>query len=512
MAEQFLEDIYKYSYILDELQKISDYAKCADTAHIRITLAKIYDDLKSLCEAYVADLPNTSQPFLRDIQNLLNTNDLIVISDLIEASITPAATNWLANLASINVDINEKYRIQSSQSGFLTLYDNELSKFIHSNINPMTEARHYVASFYDPEPDNYVIYGCGLGYHAYQLFLISEESINITIYESNPLMVELAQNYGVLNWIPQNHIKIVTSFDTVDFLNSICESNSGAIFLLSAIDNLKSQNEHDAIMSVFLSQNTEKLHRKMRHINFWRNAHKNLPCASEIPRGNLKKKFAIVAAGPSLDADMNLLADFKKDMTIIAVGTIFRRLIKENILPDFVSILDPQSHTADQIKELNCQSVPLVIDATAAWEIAELYQGPKYMVYDVSDVDSKEYAYAQSYDSSNWKRSGGTVATSALELALRLGAEEIYFFGLDLSYPKGKSHADGTLLMHNESLDGMMEIEGVMGQKVYANSEFVYYIHSIENHILAWPDVKFYNMSSIGAKINGTIEWKSENS
>ena len=509
MAEQFLEDIYKNSRILDELQKIIDYTRVADTANANIILKKIYDDLKNLCEAYVADLPEKSQPFLKNIQAMLNTKDPIFMADIIESDILPDISSWISNIAAIDVDINDQYQIKSSKSGFLTIYDKINDKYLHSINNPMTEARRYVKELFNTEVDNYAIYGGGLGYYAYQLYLESYGSVNITIYEPNPLMIDLAKNYGVLDWIPSENLNIVCDDDILTFLNGIDNDDTGIIFHLPTLENIEEQYELEALKSILITQNTERFLRLHRHINFWRNAHKNIPCASTIDKSSLKKKFAVVAAGPSLDLDVELLRFFSKEMTVIAVGTIFRRLVKENIIPDFVSIMDPWPQTADQIRGLEFQNVPLVMDSITAWEVAKIYQGPKYMIYTVSDIDSRQYEYAKQFPSSAWKRSGGTVSSCALELALQLGAEEVYFFGLDLAYPKGKSHAEGTLAVHTESTENMTEIDGVLGQKVFADTSFLYYIKNIEEQIASKPDVTYYNMSELGARIKGTIEWKA---
>lgn len=509
MAEQFLEDIYKHAKLLDELQKIIDFTRIEDTANANVILKKIYNDLKTLCETYVADCPSQSQLFLRNIQTMLNTSDPLLMGDVIEADIIPSITEWISNMASIDVDINEQYKIVSSKSGFLTLFDKTNTRYFHSTNNPMTEARRYVKELFNPELDKYAIYGCGLGYYAYQLYLESYGSVNITVYEPDPLMIELAKNYGVLNWIPTDCLNIVCDDDILTFLNAIDNDDTGLIFHIPTMENIKVKYELDAIKSMLISQNTERFLRLHRYINFWRNAHKNIPCASTIDKSKLKKNFAVVAAGPSLDLDIELLRSFSKDMTVIAVGTIFRRLVKENIIPDFVSIMDPWPQTVNQIRGLETQNVPLVMDVITAWEVANIYQGPKYMVYTVADIDTKQCEYVKQFPSHTWNRSGGTVSSCALELAIQLGAEEIYFFGLDLAYPRGKSHAEGTLAVHTESTDNMTEVDGVLDQKVYADTSFLYYIKNVEDQIASRPDITYYNMSELGARIKGTIEWKA---
>ena len=64
-------------------------------------------------------------------------------------------------------------RLLSSDSGFLTMQNTVSSKYLHSTLDPMDEARTIARGIYGPRQQNCRIMGCGLGYLPWQLFCSS---------------------------------------------------------------------------------------------------------------------------------------------------------------------------------------------------------------------------------------------------------------------------------------------------------------------------------------------------
>jgi hypothetical protein len=72
-------------------------------------------------------------------------------------------------------------------------------------------------------------------------------------------------------------------------------------------------------------------------------------------------------------------------------------------------------------------------------------------------------------------KSGGSVAHTAFQLALEMGADPVIFVGLDLAFTGGQSHAAHSIYNHisytPEQLAKMTAVDGVDGQKVYTSRD-----------------------------------------
>lgn len=221
---------------------------------------------------------------------------------------------------------------------------------------------------------------------------------------------------------------------------------------------------------------------------------------SEFDCSGLQKEFVVIAAGPSLDDNMEFLRESQGKKTLIAVGTVFRKLLEAGIVPDMVVVLDFMERIYRQIEGLEDQKIPLLLGMTAYWKFAENYQRDKYKI-PITDSPGK------GRDKDAWVI-GGTVTHLAMEAAIRFGAEKIYLVGVDLAFPKGLSHAEGTMDRAVVKTEGMIPVEGVGGTTVYADSLFIAYRQWIEQRIELAPWITYYNMSHIGARIAGTREEK----
>ena len=62
------------------------------------------------------------------------------------------------------------------------------------------------------------------------------------------------------------------------------------------------------------------------------------------------------------------------------MGTVFRKLLENKIVPDMAAVLDPQERTYKQIEGLEDKKVPMLLAVTAYWKFAANYKGDKYLV------------------------------------------------------------------------------------------------------------------------------------
>ncbi len=504
MAVDFIEDIYQYANLISELRQVVQYIRLDDDHHAVMRADGLFQEMCALCKKAIETGFGRANLLWKNIMRFKESDDLILMGDILENDILPLMEAWMQSLGRISQEVDEDYLLESSDSGFLTMKSLRNNLYIHSKNNPMDAARQYVTANYDVTKNTYSVFGCGLGYHVYQLYKASNGSVPIAVYESNPRVVEYAREYGVLDWIPDEVLTVVSGDCVLAFLESINNSTTGSLFHMPSIKQMENEFEREVIMGVCIPVKTKNALGKDVSINCWRNIQRQLPEVTKLRAKEELGDVVVVAAGPSLDNVVENLRQWQGKKKIICVGTVFRKLIDLGIHPDCVVIFDPQERTLKQIDGVESEMVPMILGVTAYWEFAQKYQGQKYIVYTRVDDEAVERCVSTVADEV-WP-SGSTVSWLALEVAIRLGAKRVYLAGVDLAFPGGISHASGTLDRTRKNTDNLDEVCGVGGVTVYSNRIFELYRKQMEEQIADNPQITFYNLSQIGARINGTIE------
>ncbi len=501
MAEAFLEEIYEEAALVCQLKQAVESAKIHDELHMIAICNAVFQPLCKICKGYLLQDQEKGMALWDAVQTLVKIdNDLVRRGDCIEERILPLLKEKRKCCGGdIRVENEEgDYLFESSASGFLTLKDLKCDKYIHSAADPMWEAFKLAEYIFSPEKKEYAVWGLGLGYLIYQLYHISDGTVRIHVFERDARMVEYARHYGVLDWIPENRLDLVLCSNPDAFLQSTAKEDMGFYVFLPEVYREEPEARR-RLEDVYMQFATPKKLQKDSELNYWNNHRSGCRAVSELFGGFFgRQDFIVVAAGPSLDDNLEFLRENQGKKTIIAVGTVFRKLLENKIVPDMAAVLDPQERTYKQIEGLEDKKVPMLLAVTAYWKFAANYKGDKYLVPLAGMHEERENEEA-------WVI-GGTVTHLAIEAAVRFGARRIYLVGVDLAYPKGVSHAEGLMDRTEKNTEDMLPVEGVGGLPVYADTMFILYRKWIEDKIALTPDITYYNMSRVGARIAGTQE------
>lgn len=509
MAEEFLEEIYQDARLLCELRQITDWTRVGDRHHTILKYNQLLPELVRVCKRFTAYDESSGITLYQCLQEIPKCgNDLILMGDILDSKVLPLLEKSMRQWGEIRTEDEEKdFGFETTASGFLTMKDIKRNLYVHSTNDPMWEAKKLAEYIFDPKKKQYSVLGCGLGYLIYQLYCISEGSVRLRVYEQDARIVQYARAYGVLDWIPEDRLSIVVDDDPRAFLCSVLEPDTGFYMLPSAIERAK-DSVKAVLKDVYTGFSTDKIFRKEKEINYWRNLESGCKLISEFDFSGLKKEFIVIGAGPSLDMQIDFLKKNKNKRTLIAVGTVLKKLLKNNIVPDFVALLDPQARTFQQIEGVEARKdMIMLVSITAYWEFVKEYQGEKYLISFRED-EGGIYDTKTEYGT-KWEKAG-TVTALGIEAACQFGAEKIYLTGVDLSYPEGITHAEGTMDRSTKSFETMMQIEGVGNSIVYTDDIFNDYRIWIEEKISRTPETVFINLSPIGAKISGAREMRCE--
>jgi len=217
------------------------------------------------------------------------------------------------------------------------------------------------------------------------------------------------------------------------------------------------------------------------------------------------KPAIVVASGPSLSKNINILKEIKDKAIIIAIDSVLSVLDRHDIEPDFVCGVDFQEinmgkYTSVLRKKEKDKSIFVAADG--------IYYGiPK--LFDNSFFDYSEGSVTSLYfkDLTVEKKrfSLNAVTHLAVQLAYFIGAKPIIFVGQDWAFSYGQDHAEGS------SIEGVLPenviwVKGNYENKVPTSPTLYSGLKLVEDMVrLTKPEGFVYiNSTEGGAFIDGT--------
>lgn len=387
---------------------------------------------------------------------------------------------------------------------------------LHSGYRPKSEAKKFIEKRKDEirRANRIMVYGLGLGYHLKEIENYRSPNSKVYVVEMNPKILPYTEKVFSLEKFTKKGYEFCVSSQLLKVKS----------FLIKVLDNFEFEKDlvlihRPSLRTVpenctpirYLLEEWEinrdscQFRSKLLEENFLKNV-KNIDNYLFIDQ--LKNKFfkipiIIVSAGPSLSKNMHLLKNAKDKALVIAVGSVVKPLINANIFPDCIVISDPVPAVIRQVKGLNL-SMPLFFLPTIHPEIVNNYIGPKVMLLQKGVTLTENFAQENQL---HLIETGGSVATTALEIALYFGGNPIIFIGQDLAYTNGKTHVPGTT--HNPWIPKintrMRMVKGIDGDLIPTCNNLSIYKRWIERKISENPDRIYINATEGGADIMGTV-------
>lgn len=394
--------------------------------------------------------------------------------------------------------------VEPTSSGLFTLkvMDGMGERYMHSNVNPVVEADMFAREYYSTDYSRYIIFGLGLGYHI-DAFLNLDDGIEIEIIEPDMEIIKTALASRRMNWLMENmRVRLVYDPDFKKLARSL-EEDSRLIIHYPSLLHIQDERMRLALEKYFIRDSGKRNMAIAFENNFRENVINCSNYVDELEPMFKGKNAVIVAAGPSLDKNVQLLKEKPENTIIVAVGTVFRKLINVGIMPDYVVFLDAQNNMIRQIDGLENESVPIICTSTVYKGIAMNYTGTRYLIcqngYDRAEQYAREHQ-VRTYET------GGSVSTIALDMCLQLGCREIAYIGLDLAFTDHRTHADDTACVTAAPDEDVLLVESIDGSRVASSRLFVIYREWIERRAQqADARGRVYDATEGGAKKKGLI-------
>lgn len=387
----------------------------------------------------------------------------------------------------------------------------EKSFLLYSKYDPMRDSKIFAEEEYDESVDSYLVYGLGLGYHISQLEdLIKENKPNYHIYviECNPEIYKLATEKVNLSGITNNkNITFILMENNEMYYNKLSKilkieglKISIHIPSLNIIPEefieLKYLLEEFKVKKDTIDTYSDKLddNFKMNIDNYDENVEVLFNKFRSIP-------LYLIAAGPSLDKNIHELAKVKDKGIILSVGRAVRSLLAADIIPDYIVITDPSDLLYDmQLKGLDID-VPIIAMSTCNKNVMLNYKGKKYIALQKGFIPAEVYAEE---NNNSLIRTGGSVATTGLDIAIRMGCNPIVFVGQDLAFSENQTHSKDTFSEKIVESNSLRDVEDVYGNTIKTSKNLYIYLRWIQNRIAEEGHIGFIDATEGGARIRGT--------
>ena len=355
---------------------------------------------------------------------------------------------------------NIRYTFVNSKSGeLIPAFINEEgnTQALHSTVDPKREAERLITSI--SEEIGFIVFlGLGGGFAPMAALELTNAFVAVIDYDGGSIK-ELFKSKDYSKLLNSERFKLLIDPCNEEIKNFILENFKPALHGGIKTIPLRARTEHDkekfedaasglqeAINAVSGDYSVQAHFGVKWFINILRNV-KNARIFDAQKYNVLGEGFteaAIVAAGPSLDSQIELLQKAKtRKVFIISTDTACGVLLQNGIAPDVVVSIDCQHISYYHFIGNKPQNIPLVLDIASPPLLSGFSASPLFF--------SSGHPLAL-YISKHWRNfplldtSGGNVTYACLSLAEFIGFKRVTLFGADFSYVGSQSYARGTYL------------------------------------------------------------------
>jgi hypothetical protein len=443
-------------------------------------------------------------------------------------------TPWLRESV-LAIDENvlwEKIQITYNDEGHpICRFHGENASFLITSEKPIQEAKKWSSSISVQGSGAIFMFGSGFGYSLFEIFSKKKSQTIVVLFEQNIYLFSAMLHYFDLEPIIKTQkITILIgdvdhfakAFDQLFFSVIFANCTSPIIaYTLTAQRNFKDQYQkiHQHIFSqlglfVFYIGND--------HLDNLIGLHNLLANMKEIVRNPfiscLKGKYQnipafIIANGPSLDKNIHQLHKIKDKGLIISTESAIIPLMKNDIKPDILTIVERSKYTYTYHFENNQypDDISLICLGLVDKQVFPSFRGEKIPIFrkqeSINEWMNRYVGDGSSIDA------GANVSHLALELAVYLGANPIVFVGQDYAYgPEGVTHSKDALYSEEKGKRAreilkskpIVYVESNEGTMIPSNQLWIDFKKGLERKIAAHFKKSIINATEGGAKIKGT--------
>lgn len=241
-------------------------------------------------------------------------------------------------------------------------------------------------------------------------------------------------------------------------------------------------------------------------------------CAlSDLENKFIGQTALIIAAGPSLNENIEKIKANRDKYVIFAVNKVLRVLEANGITPDFAVCLDASGISATLTGlEDYCSKIACISDLKSDLSLLTKNFKKHFLTFSDNDLVVKKLAnYNKFIKTAEY---GGSATTMALVAANQLGFSKIIFAGLDLAFKDDVMYATGETIQQTPNgqivtsniTKNISRVKSVTGEVVKTRDDYAAFINHFETLIRELGIKEVYNTTSFGALIEGMKNVKFE--
>ena len=370
--------------------------------------------------------------------------------------------------------------------------------------------------------DIIITFGIGLGYLLDEVF--NTYPSRIYIYEPDTMLLHFVlNNVDISEHLASGRVYITDNLkDLLNKLsaNYINKDKVEVVYLKNyALVRSKellelTQKVYETCKTKMVDVNTIARFSKKWLLNTLRNIstvnNSSVSMLSDLENKFIGQTALVVAAGPSLNENIEKIKANRDKFVIFAVNKVLRTLEANGITPDFAVCMDASAISAtytgleDYCANINCIS-DLKSDATI---LASPFK-KHFLTFSETDfIVKKLINFNKSFKTYEL---GGSATTMALVLASKLGFSKIVFTGLDLAFKNDIMYSTGETvnkapngqIITGNSTKNLVKVKSVTGGMVSTRDDYAAFINHFETLIKDLGIKEVYNTTSFGAAIEG---------
>lgn len=398
--------------------------------------------------------------------------------------------------------------------------------FIHNHEDPGIESKTFLSMVGEHSTGVVLMYGMGLGYSILELLRNRKNLQYMIIFELNiEFFIHAIRQMDLAEIFTDN--RVIICLGEPHDLNSFMAPANRAL-MLEDIHTLNLQScfqvnqAYEKVSSLVFDYisafNTEGATKIAHGRTFFENRLKHLTSMHHDKKledlaGRFKGVPAlIIAAGPSLDKNIDQIAKAIGKAVIISVDTALPNLLNHGIIPDFITSIDYQELTYEKISgsaaNPACRQISLICTSWVTDTVPKRF--PAKNVFWAFSNNAMENWINVSMGGKMAVGGAGTVAHLNFTSARVLGCSPIIFVGQDLAFSNSRGHASNVVLSSDETTKRVLDsgqdilwVKGLVEPEVPTNRQMCGYKNVFEKMIKE-SEAKVINSTEGGALILGS--------
>lgn len=374
----------------------------------------------------------------------------------------PILDKNLECIASYNPELSEKILNLPHLNNQIELIETDLKEPnllyngipLHDQSGAEAEAKKGFDEVKNTPTSRHIVFGLGIGY-LFKEFCERSKGI-IFLYEPNLEilrvtleLVDFSKELSQENVFVANDIK----FLKLGLKAAYMYRCNPSFLALPSYRNILYENDIESVMeelrTVFVSCMESFKLSKISEENSINMVLHNIPRLMEAtPLNELRdiykgKTALIIGAGPTLDLNIETIKKNRDKVVIFSVGTAYKALLKNGIMPDFVNVIEIND-SSGQFIGLDMSEVNLITETYTHNLVLNLDVKRRFLYPSSLSYANNFWAQIADFDVSHYHVKG-TVTYAALASAKMLGCSKLILVGQDLAYVNNQCYSSGAV-------------------------------------------------------------------